>query len=671
MMALFDFAQLELRPPRGLETEWLLTNGLGGFAGSTISGINTRRYHGLLMGALRPPVDRRLFLAKLEEELYLGDEKYSLFSSKTTGGYSGYGFDYLQEFIRYPFPTYVYRVQDVMLEKEIFMIHGKNAVIIRYCISNPCQRSVRVSVFPLLTCRDYHHLTRCCEWPFHTRELGTGVMVQAYNGAPPLYIYSDAAAWQKTGYWYYNVFYNEEAMRGLDAVEDLYCPVRLDIEARGDSTFWVAASLEPLPATNQWFTEQRGRELQRIEEIVKSARIDNRYFKILTLSADAFLVKRHDGEGLSIIAGYPWFADWGRDTMLALPGLTLVTGRYDEFRSIVRMYLQFEKDGLLPNVFPDQPGLPAYNTVDAPLWVFWTLYKYWQYTGDWGFVEEAYPVLRKIIDHYEAGTHFGIRMDRDGLITQGVEGYALTWMDARVEGRPVTPRQGKPVEINALWHFALLMDAYMASRLGMQGRARERKELVQRVKRSFAEQFWYEEGGYLYDVLGDDGKDTSLRCNQVIALSLPARILDARREKAILQSVWQYLYTPYGLRTLAPNAPGYRPHYGGSEHERDRAYHQGTVWVWPWGHFVTAVNRVLGYSPSNQRIIRRMLEPLLIHLRHAGLGMVSEIFDAEEPHRSQGCIAQAWSVAEVLRVFYEELSGEFRHSMLDEEPYFS
>ncbi|MGE5416459.1 MAG: amylo-alpha-1,6-glucosidase [Acidobacteriota bacterium] len=652
---MFNFGQPDVLPPAGKTREWLLTNGIGGFAGSTISGINTRRYHGLLVASLKPPVDRRVTLAKLEEEIHIDGRKFSLFSSETLGGFSGRGFDYLQEFRRFPLPTYVYRIEDVFIEKEIMLVHGENTALIRYQVLNENSRRVKLNILPLITCRDYHHLTRKNTWPFRTFGTDTGVAVAAYEGSPVLYLSSDEARCTKTGYWYYNLFYETEAFRGLDSVEDLYCPVHFEVETDRSMVFWVTAKLDSGEMTRSWAIKQRSQELQRLAGIIGNLQLENGFFKVLCLAADSFLVHRKTVDGMSVIAGYPWFADWGRDSMIALPGLTLVTGRHDDYRKVMRTFLTYEKDGLIPNLFPDDAGNPVYNTVDASLWVFWSLYKYLQYTGDFSFLEEMHPYLKHIVDHYTNGTRFGIKMDSDGLVTQGEEGYALTWMDAKVHGDVITPRLGKAVEINALWHFALHFDAFLASKFAEKGRAQASKELAVRVRESFNQAFWFEKGGHLYDVVTNNGPDEALRCNQVIPLSLPVRLLDRVRERGVLKAVWKSLYTPYGLRTLAPESGGYCKHYAGDQRERDSCYHQGTAWVWPWGHFVTAVNRTMGRTAVSKRVIRRIVEPLLTHLGDAGLGTVSEIFDAEPPYSPGGCFGQAWSVAEVLRVYYEEL----------------
>ncbi|MGE5422405.1 MAG: amylo-alpha-1,6-glucosidase [Ignavibacteriales bacterium] len=662
---MYRFAQPDLIPPGGKHKGWLLTNGIGGFAASTISGINTRRYHGLLVASLRPPVDRRMLLAKLEEEIYVDGSRYKLFSSENLGGYSGQGFNYLQEFKRFPLPTYIYQVEDVRLEKEIMLVAGHNTVLVRYRVTNETGRNVRLRIYPLTTCRDYHWTTRKNEWPFVTRPNEYGAVVEAYEGAPLLYLASDKASCAVDGYWHFNNYYEEEAFRGLDSVEDLYCPVVFELETSCTLDFWIAASTNPVPMGNDWATKKREQEIGRIRKVIEQANFPGAEMDVLALAADNFLVERRNVEGMSVIAGYPWFSDWGRDAMISLPGLTLATKRVADFKNVMRTFARYEKDGLIPNLFPDDAGDPAYNTVDASLWTFWCIYKYVQYTGDYEFPEEIYPVLNRIIDKYMQGTMFGIGMDRDGLIVQGEEDKALTWMDAKVENQVITPRRGKAVEINALWNFALCFTAFLASKLGNETRRQELSDLRKLVIKSFNKEFWHDDGGYLYDVVDGRTKDAAIRCNQIIALSLPAQLLDRDKELSVLQTVWKHLYTGYGLRTLAADSSGYCGHYSGNQRERDRAYHQGTVWVWPWGHFVSSVNRIYGRNDNSRRIVRGMVSPMLAHLHDQALGTVAEIFEGDNPHYPRGCFAQAWSVAELIRVVYEDILGNVEEISLE------
>jgi predicted glycogen debranching enzyme len=339
--------------------------------------------------------------------------------------------------------------------------------------------------------------------------------------------------------------------------------------------------------------------------------------------------------------------------MISLPGLTLPTRRFQDCKRGLKTFLRFERDGLIPNMFSDRTSEAVYNTADASLWIYWSMYKYLQYTGDWKFMTETYQGLVSILESYRRGTLFGIKMDEDGLITQGEPGKALTWMDARIGDAAVTPRAGKPVEINALWYFAQEFMAFLAERMGDENRVREYRDQAAVTRNSFRLKFWNERRGCLFDVVDDHYRDESIRCNQIVALSLPVKILEEKMEKSVLKTVGQHLYTAYGLRTLAPESDHYHPRCSGNQQERDQAYHQGTVWVWPWGQFLTAWNRINGGNRAARRVLAQMMEPLLAHLGDYGLGQVAEIFDAAPPHHPRGCFAQAWSVAELLRVYYE------------------
>lgn len=648
----FIYTQPEVLPPHGKSKEWLLTNGIGGFAASTISGINTRRYHGYLVASMKPPVERRMLLAKVEEEIIVDGRKYPLLASETLGGFSGLGFKHLALFQRYPFPLYLYQIEDILLEKEIIMVKGQNTALVRYQVYNLNERTFKIRVFPLITNRDYHWTLRRNDWPFAMSFSDNSVNIEAYPGAPSLYIYWDRAIPLQPGFWYYNVYYEEEAFRGLDAIEDLYCPFYLEVEGKNSVSFWFAASTEHLNFSSQWAEEVREQERKRLKSLPFLPESAELWVQVLTSATQDFLVEKRD-KTLTVIAGYPWFTDWGRDALISLPGLTLVTGRYEDFRQVMTSFLAHAKGGIVPNLFSDLGGEACYNTADASLWVFWAIYKYFQYTKDLTFIEENISQLQEIIENYSRGTMFGIKMDEDGLITQGEEEKALTWMDAVVDGKPVTPRWGKAVEINALWHFALKLMSFLSRTLGQRKLAQELFSWSELAKKSFQEKFWNDQGGYLFDVVRGEHKDDAIRCNQIIAVSLPTCVLTRGQERLVLETVWRHLYTPLGLRTLSPFHPNYRGRYRGNQGERDRAYHQGTVWVWPWGHFMTAIGRLYRENPCLPQVVWRMVQPFLAHLADKGLGTVSEIFDGDAPHSPQGCFAQAWSVAEVLRVVYE------------------
>lgn len=637
----------------GLRREWLETNGLGGFAFGTVISANARMYHGLLVAARRPPTDRTLLLAKLEEEITLGEQAYRLYSNQwATGHEEAEGLKWLRSFSLEPFPVFRYGLDGILVEKRIFMVHGRNATVIRYRISADGPYTLRLS--PLVNCRPFHHVTRDLPWPFRQEQLpGSVVSLEAYQGAPRLFLWSDRARYSPGGFWARGMRYAIESARGEPDWEDHYVPGRFILEGRGDAELTVVASAdEPLTLNGE---EAELAERRRRKALLSGLPVNSPIGRRLVLGADAFLARRDFTDAETIIAGYPWFADWGRDTMIALPGLTLVTGRFGEARGIISTFIRYSRDGLIPNLFPDFGQEPHYNSVDGTLWLFQAVFKYLEYTGDLDFVEgEVYPVLTQIIDRHLAGTRFNIKAGRDGLISAGTHGVQLTWMDAKVGDWVVTPRHGKPVEVNALWYNALRLMSDLTKRLG---RPDPYAELAGRTRESFEKVFWNPDKECLFDVIADNGPDVSVRPNQIMAVSLGYPVLEGDRAMKVVRRVAAELLTPFGLRTLAPADPSYRGRYDGDRWHRDAAYHQGTVWPWLLGQFVTALVRAKGGGDQIREEARGLLQPLLVHLGQAGLGHISEIFDGDWPHRPAGCVAQAWSLAEILRALAEDVEG--------------
>lgn len=642
---------------RGIYKNWIITNGLGGFAAGTIIGANNSKYHGLLFAALRPPGDRRLLLAKLEEEVILRGQSHLLGANETATGIYPDGFGYIQTFELNPFPHFTYVVKDVMLEKTIFMIQGSNTTVVRYSVFCPDEAEITMRITPFVNNRHYHHTTRKNDWPFHQQVQEKGTVIEAYEGAPKLCLYSDRALYEKgRGYWFENIFYRNESRRGLDSWEDHYMPGSFVISVKNEDSFAIIASADGEDKVTNPLLKQIEQE-KRLAHLVEQSGLSDNFASRLVIAADSFIVDRKSTQSKTVIAGYPWFTDWGRDTMIALPGLTLVTRRFEDARDILQTFARYCKDGLIPNMFPDEGTKPLYNTVDAPLWFFYAVYKYLQYTEDYDFVKrEVYSALKDIVKHYREGTHFNIHMDKDGLISAGTEDIQLTWMDAKVGDWVVTPRQGKAVEINALWYNALQIMALLARKFSEQ--SEEYTELAKRVRKSFVEVFWNQEGKYLYDVVKGGHKDSSIRPNQIFAVSLPFALLDHTKEVAVVNTVWQHLYFSYGLRSLAPGSPDYKGVYQGDVVERDAAYHQGTGWSWLLGHFITAYRKINDYSSRSREVAMQFILPFKAHLREHGLGTVSEIFDGDTPFRPKGCFSQAWGVAEVLRAYVEDVLEE-------------
>ncbi len=627
--------------------EWLETNGLGGFACSTIIGMNTRRYHGLLIPAQNESHGRFVALSKFEETLIVpGTGSFELSSNCYAGAIHPNGYTHLEHVRLDPFPIFTFCIDDLCFEKQVFMVYGQNTTVITY---GPFDRPVTLALRPLAAFRDYHHLMRRNDMLNGDVDICDGLMrFQLYAEYPPLYI-AHNGEFQARGDWYYNFEYAVEAYRGLDNREDLYCPGEFTFDLKAGESAHLLISLER--GTCDEVNALRQAEIDRRDKIVQSVPKCTG----LSLSADAFLVKRSDA-CVSIIAGYPWFTDWGRDTMIALPGLALVTGRFEEARDILAAYARFCDKGMIPNRFPDHGDVPEYNSVDATLWYVYAVDRFLAYTADYDFVRETlWRVLHEIIRYFVRGTRYNIHLDCDGLLYAGEPGVQLTWMDAKVGDWVVTPRQGKPVEVNALWYNALCVMRDLADRYGESDLSAEYAGLAEKTAERFADAFWNPDAGCLYDCLTDEEPDAAIRPNQIFALSLPHRMLNAARERSILDVVERELLTPYGLRSLSPSDAAYRGTYGGDPGRRDSAYHQGTVWAWLMGPFITSWVRIHGKEAGVRASAKRMLRPLLRHVEKSGLGHISEIFDGDPPHASRGCFAQAWSTAEILRAFVEDV----------------
>jgi predicted glycogen debranching enzyme len=640
----------DLNQARNLE--WLETNGLGGFSSSTITGLNTRRYHGLLTAATRPPVGRFVLLSKMEETLLIGNQRYGLSSNQYPGAVYPQGHRYLREFRLDPFPTFVYQVEGIEVEKRVFMIHGENTTAIEYELSGApaCLLELR----PLIAFRDYHGTTHHNDSINRAVEIGEGMAsITPYQDLPTLHFGHDARALERSGDWYFNFEYAAELERGLDGHEDLFNPFVLRYAFQAGGTASVIASTEARAASE--LPGLKNRELDRRKRVLRGAPSPHPFIQQLTTAADQFIVKR--GDLNSVIAGYHWFADWGRDTMIALPGLTLMTGRPEIARNVLEAFAQSADQGMLPNRFPDAGETPEYNTVDATLWLFEAARSYLQYTRDYEFVRQRlYPTLKEIVDWHVRGTRYGIKVDgADGLLACGEAGVQLTWMDAKVGDWVVTPRSGKPVEIQALWYNALNVLRDLAHQFGDSQPGVFLQELASKARASFETQFWNAGAGCLYDGINGEFRDESIRPNQIFAVSLHHSMVPPENARRIVEVVQRELLTPLGLRTLSPRDKNYRPRYAGGVWERDSAYHQGTVWPWLMGPFISAYTKVHGHGTQAKNQAERWLQGFDEHLKTAGLGQISEIADAEPPHTPRGCIAQAWSVAELLRAAVEDV----------------
>jgi predicted glycogen debranching enzyme len=640
---------------QGIQKEWLLTNGIGGFASSTIIGANTRRYHGLLVASLKPPVNRHLIVSKIDESIKVRDESFDLFSYEVPG-FIMKGYHHMESFERDPLPKFIYRVGEVYIEKTVSMVYGENTVALVYYIKNG-QENANLRLTPLINFRDYHHCSKKEYLNFsRTVEKEGTVTLKPECYDIDIRLYCSEGEFKATDYcWFYNMDYAIERERGIGSIEDHYIPGYFDISIKPgeEKHITIIATVEKEIKIKDGQKIIKN-EIERLEGLVKKAGYEDEFAQTLVRSADSFIVHRESTNAKTIIAGYPWFTDWGRDTMIAFTGITLSTKRFEDAKEILYTFSKYVKDGLLPNVFPDAGNEPPYNSVDAPMWYFEAVYKYINYTKDYKFVKEnIYDGLKQIISAFEKGTKYDIRMDEDYLITAGNEHTQLTWMDAKVGDWVVTPRHGKAVEINALWYNALRIMAELSEYYGES--SKHYSDLAKKVKKSFAANFWNDNQKCLYDCLTSSYKDDKVRPNQIMAVSVSYPVIEGDMAKAVVSKVYKELYTANGLRSLSPKAPEYVGIYIGDQYHRDGAYHQGTVWTWPLGHFITAYMKVNNYSAEAKKTAMNFIEFIKDHLNDACIGSISEIFDGDEPLIPRGCFAQAWSVAEVLRAYVEDV----------------
>jgi predicted glycogen debranching enzyme len=656
--------------------EWVVSNGIGGYACGTYSGANTRRYHGLLVAALKPPAERYVFLSRVEEEMRFDGQVYELASNQYPGVLYPQGFRMLERAHLYPFPSFRFRPHpDVLLEKRIWMERGGNTVHVGYwLLESP--GVVKLKLIPLTCYKNFHDEMHPEPWVGPYLETADeGVQVTFKEQTIPLRLNASGMTMENAGYWHYQIEHQEERKRGFDWHEDLYCPVHFSAFLQQGGSCILTATLEtdfiaPLEAMSL--------EENRKRAFINNSDICDAFTNRLSLAADTFVLEK-DQQGekkqtekiptlkrSTILAGYPWFGDWGRDTMISIPGLCLTAGRRDTARDILFSYASYLNQGMLPNRFPDTGEEPEYNTVDGALWFFQALRAYFRYGAkgksafsfldegepfeierdDQDILKQLWPSLVEMLHWHTAGTRWGIRMDPDdNLLMAGADGLQLTWMDARVDGRVITPRIGKPVEINALWINALHLMAQFALSVGDE--ESEYEELANNAVRSFGAKFVRSDANGLYDVITSDGADASIRPNQIFAVSLPFCILDNAVCKNVVDLVQRELLTSCGLRTLSPADSGYIGRYAGSPQQRDASYHQGTVWAWLLGPFALAHYRV--YRDAARALA--FFDHFKSSMEEKWAGNIPEVFDGDMPHSPGGCFAQAWSVGETLRAY--------------------
>jgi glycogen debranching enzyme len=669
-----------------LTKEWLLTNGRGSYASSTIVGCNTRAYHGLLIGSLMPPVHRVMALSNCLEMVISRGEVFNLSTFEFPDKFAPAGFDFLKRFRRDIGAHFDYELANVELTKSVYLVRDTDTVAIVYNFTRVAE-PVKFVSRPFVGLRNFHALQKsyamlCSRW------LGSdtrGLLVRhQMPGSCELRLCCPSAHFEKDPQWWFNFTYRNDRERGQDFTEDLWTPgfFKCRIDRPVKIVLW--ASLSPPTAghkhsrvTNadidtvckdllgyQKYLKHKVKEAESEFRIPASdgrsknqnLRIGNwKYFEMLCLAAEQFVTKRQSNNNTrsTIVAGYPWFADWGRDAFISLPGLLLTTGRFEEAKSVLTTFAAAADEGMIPNRFDDNSDSAHFNSVDASLWFINAAFQYLRATDDSEtFMQELMPTIRWIIDSYQKGTRFGIHADADGLITAGDDQTQLTWMDAKYDGIAFTPRSGKAVEVNALWYHSLcLLAQFYAGRDAVN--TKTYKSMADRVRTGFRELFWNDGKGYLNDCISLDGSaDDNLRPNQIFAVSLNFSPLSIQQQQSVVEVVQNHLLTPYGLRTLSPDAADYKGEYTGSPRQRDEAYHQGTVWPYLIGLFIEAYLKVNEFSPESKYQAAEFIEPLLWHLTKDGcLGSISEIFDGDEPQKPKGCFAQAWSVAELIRAY--------------------
>ena len=626
--------------------EWLETNGLGGWSSSSVTGCNTRRYHGLLVAATVPPAERMVLVSKLDETILSGNQRFELGVNDYGGVIHPKGFTYLQSFTKDIFPQWIYEVNGIRIRKTIAMIQGENTTVLIYDVLK-AKNAFSLELLPLYAVRGYHsllhandHINRDAVFTDHI------LKTKSYEGSPDIYIKAPGADHQANPDWFYHFNYAIEKYRGQDFEEDLFSYGCLSVQLKkGDSLGIIISTEDP--------AGKEAHELLAKESLRRQSLLNNqpgdKTIQQLALAADQFIVKRGD-DLKTIIAGYHWFTDWGRDTMISLPGLCLCTGRYSDAKKILAAFAESVSEGMLPNRFQDNGEAPEYNNVDGTLWYFIAVHKYLQATNDKKFVlARILPVLKDIIQWHYNGTRYHIHVDDDELLYSGEAGVQLTWMDAKVGDWVVTPRTGKAVEIQALWYNALRIFAALLEMNKEKAAADKMNGKAEQVKTSFLNKFWNAADGYLYDVVDGDHKDASLRPNQLFAVSLPFTLLEGKQAHSVLKIVEQKLYTPVGLRTLPADDNRYVGVYGGDQLKRDSSYHQGTAWSWLLGAYVDSIIKVKAEKSKAKKVIQNFK----YHLEEGCIGSVAEIFDADAPHHPRGCMAQAWGVAEILRVIIE------------------
>ncbi|HYE17118.1 MAG TPA: amylo-alpha-1,6-glucosidase [Tepidisphaeraceae bacterium] len=649
-----------------LAREWLATNGLGGFAASTVAGANTRKYHGLLVAAMSPPVRGMVLLSRVEETVFTDGWPHALATNEYPETVNPQGYKLMRAFAADPFPRWAFQGDGWALEKQLQMLDGENTVVLSYTLLGAA-KGVEMEVRPLFALRGIHELMYQWNGNLIPREVGSIAQPQAADASQHLHIpathrtpeafFAHDGRWRAEAYWYLNTIYRRESERGYSGLEDVWAPGVARYRLVPGQTVHFVCSTDPIDVERA-VARAREQEARSAAAVVACAlpRGADREAAGLRRAAEQFVVRTREGRP-ALASGYPWAPPNGRDTMIALPGVLLATGRYEQARAVLEDFAGLAKNGLMPGEFPTDGTAPRYTAADTSLWWVNALHAYLTYTGDDQTGRALFEVVDQALTAMFRGTGLGVRADHEGLLTAGSPTTAVTWMNAQVNESPITPRHGRPVDVNALWYNALRVGADLAKRYHFPVRAEELFTLANRARHAFNAAFWNPQASCLFDVVGDGGNDAAVRPNQLLAISLPYPVLNPDRQQQVFDRVRDELLSPYGVRTLSPRDANYHGRYGGTVLARDGAYHQGPAFPWLLGPFVTAFTRLHGRSASARREAGDMLRPCLEHMCGAGLGQLPELFDGEPPYHAGGLPASARSVGEVLRAYVEDVAG--------------
>lgn len=666
--------QLDLK--EGLKKEWLITNGIGGFASSTIIGANTRRYHGLLIAPLKPPANRNLILSKLDESIIIGDEKYDLYTNVCKDFISD-GYKKLESFEQNPLPEYVYKVKNIKISKKIVMLYGHNTVLINYSLKNTEKDEIKMVIAPIMNFRDFHGMNTNHKYVIEQKNNNRKIEIKIDDNKPIYMNSTDGTYIEHYNDNFKNMYYLKEEERGFFPEEDLSVPGRYEIiiEPKKKKEITIIVSLEE-NVEDLEFQKIYDNEIERINNIVDQTKLvsskakmtrkeksENEFLRDLIIATDKFIIDRPEFGTHSILAGFPWFLDWGRDTCISFEGLLLITRRYDLAREVLLTLTRDIKCGLVPNGYSEVDGNPLYNSADSSLLLFEQVNKYMKYTRDYEFIKEnIYEKLKNIITNYSNGITLdnnNIYIDQDGLLSSGTPNTQNTWMDAKIGNLAVTPRNGKVVELNALWYNALKTLEYLAKKFDEQEVADNCKKVAKKHKKVFEEKFYNSDKKSLFDVLGDD----KIRPNQLFSISLTYPVIcpSSVTGKTIFETVKKKLFTKYGLRTLAKDEPGYVAEYEGDSFRRDMSYHQGISWVWLLGLYADSLENIIDsekdriekekYIIEKEKFIEKIYNTFKNELYNSDcIGNISELYNSNLPVKAGGTCAQAWSVSEILKI---------------------